>query len=95
MLQFGHIHRFVHLAMRPEPHAHRTGLLTHPGDVALQRIEIEHQARSLDILLAHARQGGDIVADFEAVEFGCHVHAALLNRSIRAVCRNRYCREAL
>ena len=80
LLQFCHIHRFVHLAMRPEPYAHRAGPLAHLDDVALQRIEIEHQARRLDICLAHAGQGRHIVADLEAAELVYGVHAVLLNR---------------
>ena len=39
------------------------GIVAHLADVALERIEIENQARRLDLILGHAGNGRDIISD--------------------------------
>ena len=68
LLQQRHIDRLVHLAMHPVPHPMRLGKVAHLHDVALQRVEVEHQAGRLDIRLVHPRQRRNVVAHFQAFE---------------------------
>jgi hypothetical protein len=50
------------------------GIVAHLADVALERIEIENQARRLDLILGHAGNGRDIISDLATGEFGLDVH---------------------
>ena len=55
------------------------GVVAHLDDVALQRIEIEHQTGGLDIRLVHADGGRDVVADFQVLGLfhQCSFHCLL------------------
>src|SRR6185437_9460718 len=75
LLQLLHVDRLVHLAVAAVAHAVRFGVIAHFPDVAFQRVEIEDQARGLDIRLGHARQGGYVIADDVAGEIRLRVHA--------------------
>ncbi len=83
-LQLRHVHRLVHLAVHAVPHPVGLGVIAHLADVALQRVEVEHEAGGLDVGLVHAGLGRDVEADFELVEIGhvFHVVAPLLGRRI-------------
>ena len=76
-LQLLHIDRLVHLAVAAKAHAVRFRVVGHLDDVALQRVEIEDQTGRLDIRLVHARQGGDVIADFTVGEIHRCVHGNL------------------
>ena len=60
--------------MHPVAHPVRLRIIAHLLDVALQRVEVEHQAGGLDVGLVHAGQGGNVVADLELVEIDLFVH---------------------
>jgi hypothetical protein len=78
LLQLGHIDRLVHLAVRTVAHSVCLGVLAQLFDVALQRVEIEHQARRLDVGFAHAGERRDIIADLEIGERIVHcMHGAI------------------
>src|SRR6185312_2047979 len=88
LLQLLHVDRLVHLAVAAVAHAVRSRVIAHFPDIAFQRVEIEDQARSLDIRLGHARQGGYVIADRVAREIRLRVHASVL--SSRASFRDRH-----
>ena len=69
-----HVDGLVHLAMRTVAHVMGPGIVAHLADVALERIEIEDQARRLDLILGHAGNGRDIISDLATGEFGLDVH---------------------
>ena len=73
-LQLRHIDRLVHLAVHAVAHAVSLCVVAHLLDVALERIEIEHQARRLDLGLGHANGGRNVVADLEIAQFRHLVH---------------------
>ena len=56
--------------MRTVAHVMGPGIVAHLADVALERIEIEDQARRLDPILGHAGNGRDIISDLATGEFG-------------------------
>ena len=64
--------------MRAVPHSVGFRVVTHLAHVALERIEVEDEARGLDLVLAHARHGGNVVADLEAGKLDFHVHVGVL-----------------
>jgi len=78
LLQAQHVDRFVHLPVRAVAHVAGLGIVAHLADVALERIEIEDQARRLDLILGHAGNSRDIISDLEAGEFGFDVHVVVL-----------------
>ena len=78
LLQAQHVDRFVHLPMRAVAHVVGPGIVAHLADVALERIEIEDQARRLDFILGHAGNSRDIIADLETGKFGFFVHDLVL-----------------
>jgi len=51
LLQAQHVDGLVHLPMRTVAHVMGPGIVAHLADVALERIEIENQARRLDLIL--------------------------------------------
>src|SRR5690606_5140454 len=48
--------------------------VAHLDDVALQRVQIQHQTGGLDLRLVHPRQRGDVVAHFQTFEIRVAVH---------------------
>jgi hypothetical protein len=46
----------------------RLGVIAHFLDVALKCVQVEEQAGRLNVSLAHAGVGGDVVADLEMCE---------------------------
>src|SRR5262249_56746885 len=51
LLQAQHVDGFVHFSVRAVAHVVRPGIVAHLVDVALERIEIEAQARRLDLFV--------------------------------------------
>jgi len=78
LLQAQHVDGFVHLPVRAVAHVVVFGIVAHLADVALECIEIEDQARRLDLILGHARNSRDIISDLETGEFGFDVHVVVL-----------------
>jgi hypothetical protein len=74
LLQAQHVDGLVHLPVRTVAHVMGPGIVAHLADVALERIEIENQARRLDLILGHAGNGRDIISDLATGEFGLDVH---------------------
>ena len=64
--------------MRAVAHVVGLGIVTHLADVALERIEIEDQARRLNFILGHAGNSRDIISDLATREFGFDVHVFVL-----------------
>ena len=89
-LQLRHIDRFMHLAMHAVTHSMGRGIVAHFLDVALKRIEIKDQARGLDICLRHARQRGNVIANFQVFKTSMGVHALSLSSMANGL--NRHCR---
>ena len=78
LLQAQYVDRFVHLPMGAVAHVVGPDIVAHLADVALERIEIEDQARRLDLFLGHAGNSRDIIADLATGEFGFDVHVVVL-----------------
>src|SRR5262249_17783932 len=78
LLQAQHVDGFVHFSVRAVAHVVRPGIVAHLVDVALERIEIEDQARRLDLFLGHAGNSRDIISDLEIGEFAFDVHVLTL-----------------
>lgn len=60
--------------MHAVAHPVRFCVVAHLDDVALQRVQIQHKARRLDLCRIHARQRRHVIAHFEAVEFNRCIH---------------------
>ena len=98
LLEQGDVDRLVHLAVHAVAHAGGLGEVAHLPDVPLERVEVEHQARGLDLGLVHADRRGDVEADLEVVgrrrvvPVECLVHVGVLAvRESRAVDPCRRC----
>jgi len=78
LLQTQHVDRFVHLSVRAMAHVVGPGVVAHLADVALERVEIEDQARRLYLILGHAGKSGDVISDLETGVFGFDVHVVVL-----------------
>src|SRR5262249_20911806 len=59
-------------------HVMGLGIVAHLADVALERIEIEDQARRLDLIFGHSGNSWDIISDLETGEFSFDVHVLVL-----------------
>ena len=69
--------------MGAQAHAHLPGALGHPDEVALQCIEIQHQAGRLHIGRVHPGQGRDVVANRQSGEMGFSVHGVAFLSPLR------------
>lgn len=64
----------MHLAMAAMAHACGFGKFAHFLHIPLKRIQIQHEARGLNIRFIHAGQGRNVIANFVFVEFHMSVH---------------------
>ncbi len=65
LLQQRDVDGFVHFAVHAMTQAHVGGEPAHLANVAFERVEVEHQARRLNIFLVRADLGGHAVAWLE------------------------------
>jgi hypothetical protein len=91
LLQAEHVDGFVHFSVCAVAHVVLPGIVAHLADVSLKRIEIEDQARCLNLILGHARKSGDIISDLETDVFGFDVHVLDLRMRPKSGHRRQIC----